>query len=99
MEILATILQVLVQTLEIYSLVLIIRVLLSWFPNLDLSNPILSTICSITDPYLNAFRGIIPPIGGLDLSPILAFVVLNITQQVIASAGLSFLNSAYLMQG
>lgn len=34
-----------------------------------------STIC---DPYLNIFRGIIPPLGGtLDLSPILAFLVLS----------------------
>jgi hypothetical protein len=34
---------------------------------------------TIVDPYLNLFRGIIPPIGGtLDLSPILAFVVLNV---------------------
>ena len=34
-----------------------------------------STIC---DPYLNIFRGLIPPLGGtLDLSPILAFLVLN----------------------
>jgi YggT family protein len=34
-----------------------------------------STIC---DPYLNIFRGIIPPLGGtLDFSPILAFLVLN----------------------
>lgn len=36
---------------------------------------IFSTLC---DPYLNIFRGIIPPLGGtLDLSPILAFLVLN----------------------
>ena len=35
-----------------------------------------STLC---DPYLNLFRGLIPPIGGtLDLSPILAFVVLDV---------------------
>lgn len=33
-----------------------------------------STLC---DPYLNIFRGIIPPLGGLDLSPILAFLVLD----------------------
>ena len=72
MQILATLLQVLAQTLEIYSLVLIVRVLLSWFPNLDWSNPVLSTVSSITDPYLNAVRGLIPPLGGLDLSAILA---------------------------
>ena len=36
-----------------------------------------STLC---DPYLNLFRGIIPPIGGtLDLSPILAFIVLDVS--------------------
>jgi len=91
---LITFLQVLRQTLEIYSLILIIRVLLSWFPNLDWSNPVLSSISSITDPYLNAFRGIIPPIGGLDISPILAFVVLNLMQSLLGSAALSLFSSA-----
>ena len=80
MEILPTILQVLSQTIEIYTLALIIRVLLSWFPNLDWSNPILNTISSITDPYLNIFRGLIPPIGGIDLSAILAFIIYDFSQ-------------------
>ena len=52
---------VLAQTLSIYTLILLVRVLLSWFPNLDWSNPVLSTVSAITDPYLNAFRGLIPP--------------------------------------
>tara|TARA_B100000700_G_C14723241_1_gene704754 strand:+ start:307 stop:591 length:285 start_codon:yes stop_codon:yes gene_type:complete len=91
---LASILQVLSQTLQIYSLFLIVRVLLSWFPNLDWSNPVLSTISSITDPYLNAFRGIIPPLGGIDLSAILAFIALNIMEQLLSSASLAFLNNS-----
>ena len=34
---------------------------------------------TLADPYLNLFRGLIPPLGGtLDLSPILAFVVLDV---------------------
>ena len=86
MEIFSTFLQVLAQTLQIYSLVLIIRVLLSWFPNLDWSNPILTSIGSITDPYLNAFRGIIPPIGGLDLSAILAFIALNLMESLLSAS-------------
>ena len=65
-------------TVSIYSTVLLVRVLLSWFPNLDWSNPLLETLSSITDPYLNAFRGLIPPIGGLDLSAIVAFLALNL---------------------
>jgi hypothetical protein len=40
----------------------------------------LQPVFQITDPYLNLFRGIIPPIFGLDFSPILAFVTLNLLQ-------------------
>ena len=85
-----TILQILAQTLQIYSLVLIVRVLLSWFPNLDWGNPVLSTVSSITDPYLNAFRGLIPPLGGIDLSAILAFVALNLLQKLLLNASFYF---------
>ena len=75
---LAKLLGVLASTIGIYLFVLLVRVLLSWFPNLDWGgNPALSAISSIADPYLNTFRGIIPPLGGLDLSAILAFIVLN----------------------
>ncbi len=94
MEILATVLQVLSQTLQIYSLVLIIRVLLSWFPNLDWGNPVLSTVSSITDPYLNVFRGIIPPLGGIDLSAILAFMAISLMQNLLNTASLSMLTGA-----
>jgi YggT family protein len=74
---------VLAQTLSIYTLILLVRVLLSWFPNLDWSNPVLSTVSAITDPYLNAFRGLIPPLGGLDLSAILAFLALQLIQSLL----------------
>ena len=94
MEPLVTLFQVLSQTLQIYSLVLIVRVLLSWFPNLDWSNPVLSTVSSITDPYLNAFRGLIPPLGGIDLSAILAFVALNLMQQLLLNASMYFYSAA-----
>ena len=94
MDPLVTLFQVLSQTLQIYSLVLIVRVLLSWFPNLDWSNPVLSTVSSITDPYLNAFRGLIPPLGGIDLSAILAFVALNLLQQLLLNASVYFYSAS-----
>jgi len=94
MDMLATLLSVLSRTLEIYSLILLVRVLLSWFPNLDWSNPVLATVSSITDPYLNAFRGLIPPIGGLDLSAILAFIALSLGQQLLGSASISVMAAA-----
>ena len=81
--ILGDLIGVLIQTLSIYTLVLLVRVLLSWFPNLDWGNPILSAISSITDPFLNLFRGFIPPIGGLDLSAIVAFLSLQLLQTLL----------------
>jgi YggT family protein len=91
MEVVALLLSVLSRTLEIYSLILLVRVLLSWFPNLDWGNPLLATLSSITDPYLNAFRGLIPPLGGLDLSAILAFLALNLSQQLLGSASMGLM--------
>jgi YggT family protein len=44
-------------------------------------------VSSITDPYLNAFRGLIPPLGGLDLSAILAFLALQLGQNLLLGAG------------
>ena len=95
MEALSFLLQVLAQTLSIYTLVLLVRVLISWFPNLDWSNPLLSTVSSITDPYLNAFRGLIPPLGGLDLSAILAFLALQLVQSLLQGASVSVLGAGY----
>ena len=79
-EIFGSIFGVLSDTLRIYSILLLVRVLLTWFPSIDWSNGILSALCSITDPYLNIFRGVIPPIGGFDISSILAFLLLNFLQ-------------------
>jgi Predicted integral membrane protein len=71
------------QFIVIYNALLIVRILLSWFPQLNWSNPILSVLSQLTDPYLNLFRGIIPPIGGLDFSPWLAFILLSFAMQVV----------------
>ena len=84
MPIFSQLVDVLARTLMIYSVFLLIRVLLSWFPNLDwVSNPILSGLSSITDPYLNLFRGLIPPLGGIDLSALVAFLALNLAQSLL----------------
>jgi len=95
MDALIFLLQVVAQTLGIYIVVLLVRVLLSWFPNLDWSNPVLSTVSSITDPYLNAFRGLIPPLGGLDLSAILAVLALQLAQRLLQGATMSLMTSGY----
>ncbi|WP_298616071.1 YggT family protein [uncultured Thermosynechococcus sp.] len=70
--------------LQFYLIILLIRVLLSWFPNINWYNPPFSIISQLTDPYLNLFRGLIPPIGGLDFSPIIAFFLLQFLVQLLS---------------
>jgi YggT family protein len=93
--ILGDLIGVLIQTISIYTLVLLVRVLLTWFPNLDWSNPVLSSVSAITDPYLNIFRGLIPPIGGLDLSAIVAFLALQLVQTLLEQSRVLFYPSLY----
>lgn len=40
---------------------------------------------TVVDPYLNLFRGLLPPLGQIDLSPILAFVVLDLFSNAAAA--------------
>ena len=89
-EIISKILGILVSAIGIYKFILLIRVLLTWFPNLDSTNPILLNLYAISDPFLNFFRGIIPPLGGLDLSPILAFVLLGFLQTLLGRSAIEF---------
>ena len=75
--------------LQIYLILLFIRVLLSWFPNVNWMNPPFSVLSQLTDPYLNIFRSIIPPLGGLDLSPMLAFFLIYIVSGLLGSMSTS----------
>jgi YggT family protein len=74
----------------VYIILIFIRVLLSWIPRLPYNRPlraVVEFVHQVTDPYLNLFRRLLPPVGGrsfaLDISPILAIIVLLIAQAVI----------------
>ena len=64
---------------DAYSMIIFVYVMLSWFPTdrgilADINN-VLTCIC---DPYLNLFKRLIPPIGGMvDVTPIVALLVLQ----------------------
>jgi YggT family protein len=70
---------------QLYVLVLFARALLSWFPasyNSPL-NPVRRVVFILTEPVLAPFRKVIPPVGGLDLSFIVAFFVVEIIVRVV----------------
>ncbi len=77
----------LVGFLNIYLFLLIVRILLSWFPTIDWLNPPFSILSQLTDPYLNIFRSIIPPLGGIDLSPILGFLLIQLLISLLSAGG------------
>ncbi len=67
----------------IYELLILIRILSSWFGEFE-EHPLIRQIATLTDPYLSAFRRIIPPIGGtLDLSPTLALLALGFARRQV----------------
>ncbi|MEA5618326.1 YggT family protein [Cronbergia sp. UHCC 0137] len=61
----------------LYTLLLIARVLLTWFPTVNWYSQPFAALSQITDPYLNLFRSIIPPLGGMDFSPMIAILLLQ----------------------
>lgn len=67
------------KVLEIYGFALIIYILMSWFPGARESafGGFLANIC---EPYLEPFRRIIPPLGMIDISPIVAIIFLQIAR-------------------
>jgi YggT family protein len=67
---------VLVNLIYYYSWALIIYILLSWFPNAR-ESAIGEFLARICEPYLEPFRKIIPPLGMIDISPIVAIFVLR----------------------
>jgi YggT family protein len=70
--------------LTYYSYILIARILLTWFPNIDWFSQPWATLSQLTDPYLDLFRRFLPPLGGFDLSPIAAILLLELFQQALA---------------
>jgi len=66
---------------------ILVRAIMSWFPNTQ-NNPLAIFLRQITDPILSPLRRIIPPIGGtLDITPMIAFVILIVVANYAASLG------------
>lgn len=68
--------------IEVYTIILFVRIILSWVtmawsPPPSLS-PAIRVIYDLTEPVMSFFRRFIPPIGGFDLSPIFIFLILRL---------------------
>lgn len=68
---------------ELYIVILFVRAILSWFPFNPSSplNPVRRVVFAITEPVLAPFRRIIPPVGMIDISFIVAIIVVQLIVQ------------------
>jgi len=87
----------LIQVLEIYKWILIAAVIVSWLTAFNVINvhnnfvrSLLRVLLALTEPVLAPIRRVLPAMGGLDLSPIVAFVIIWFLQYTIRWASITY---------
>ncbi len=64
-------------------LVILARVILSWFPNMSYKNPIVQFVYAVTEPILSPIRRILPSTGMFDFTPMVAIIIIFVIQQIL----------------
>jgi YggT family protein len=83
--VLASVISLVRLTINVYFYAILIRVILSWFMPYGMrQNPAGDLLVSLTEPLMRPARRLIPAVGGLDLSPIVVLVGLQLLQLALA---------------
>ena len=77
------VLQIISLLLQLFELALLARIILSWFPNVDRSNPIIQFLFDVTEPVLKPIRDMLPPGGMFDFSPLIVFLIIQVLTTVL----------------
>ncbi|WP_206609542.1 YggT family protein [Thiohalobacter thiocyanaticus] len=67
---------------SVFIFAILIQAILSWV-NPGGYNPALAILYSLTEPVLRPLRGLIPPISGIDLSPLFAILILEVARRLV----------------
>lgn len=73
--------------IRLLTWVIIVDAILSWIPSVDRRHPVVVWVRKITNPILSPIRSVLPPerTGYIDLSPLIAIVLLNIVYYIVFS--------------
>lgn len=77
--------QILSGIFQFYGFLIFAYVLMSWFPMRGIFSDIQNVIGTIVEPYLGIFRRVIPPMGAIDISPMVAYFVLIVASRFLLS--------------
>ena len=80
---------ILVQLLDLYSLIVLGAVIISWI-QLPPTHPIANLLQTMTEPLLAPIRRILPAMGGIDFSPMVLLIAVRMLRSMILSAALGF---------
>ncbi len=80
---LGNVIQLLATLIQLYSFVLLARIILSWIPNVDRSNQVIQFLYQVTEPVLEPVRRALPQVGMIDISPIVVFIGLHLLQSIL----------------
>ena len=69
--------------IDVYCLLIIVWAVLSFFPRMDHRHPLVQLLEKLTAPVLGPLRRMLPQVGGMDFSPLLAIFLLRTVQQLI----------------
>jgi YggT family protein len=67
---------------QVLSLAIIARALISWFP-ISPYHPVVTLLNQITEPFLAPLRRLLPSAGGMDLSPLVAIILIQVVERIV----------------
>ena len=74
--------RLIVTLIDVYSFVILIAVILSWVP-VNRRHPLIAILHGVTEPVLAPIRRVLPPMGALDLSPMVLLILLQLLKRLL----------------
>ncbi len=71
------IINIIINILQVLIFLIFIRAILSWVPNLDHHHPVVHLLDTLTEPFVQPVRRLLPPTMGMDFSPLITFLILQ----------------------
>ncbi|MDR5638394.1 YggT family protein [Thermosynechococcus sp. GLH187] len=78
--------------LAIFTLIFLVRIVLTWYPQINLTQGPLKVIYWLSEPVLAPTRRVVPPLGGVDISPIIWVGIVTLLRELlVGQQGLLFI--------
>ncbi len=74
---------------RVAAMLILARVIVSWIPGMGMGHPAVQVLHQITSPILDPIRRLLPPVGGLDLSPIVAILLLSLVRTLLVELAMT----------